>query len=536
MGWVGSGLMAEREKLEEATGQRRESLGTRLMGWFLDRVERWGNLLPEPLTLFLIFAALVPVASWVAASSGWTLSHPATGEEIRAVNLLSQDQIQRMFTEAIDNFTGFAPLGVVLVAMMGIGVAERTGLISVVLKIMVVSVPRGLITAAVVFAGIMSSMAADAGYVVLTPLAAVLFAGLGRHPIAGLCAAFAGVSAGFSANLLPTALDPLLAGFTQSAAQLYDPDYEVHATVNYYFMVVSVFLLTPIGWWVTEKIVEPRLGEWDQSQAAGPVDEAATELKREEKRGSWLALGIFLITLALVAVMVLPAESSFGIGLLRDDEGELGPFYHSIVLLIAIAFLLPGLAYGLYTRHIRSDRDVAKMTGDTMATMGSYIVLAFVIAQFVSYFQWSNLGLMFALSGAELLKAIGLGDVPLLIGIILVTAVVNLFIGSASAKWGMMAPVLVPMMMSLGYSPELTQVAYRIGDSIVNIITPLMPYFAIIIAFAQKYDRRIGLGTLISSMLPYSIAFGVGWTVMMVIWYWLGLPLGPDAPMFYGME
>jgi len=498
----------------------------------LDQIERIGNKLPDPLTLFVGLALLMPVISWLVSLTGWSLVHPGTQATIDVVNLLAPDQIQRMFTESVKNFTGFPPLGTVLVAMIGIGVAERSGLIKTMLKMMVSSVPGSLISAALVFAGVMSSMAADAGYVVLTPLGAVLFAGLGRHPLAGLAAAFAGVSGGFSANLLLTSLDPLLAGFTESAAQIYDPAYTVAPTANYYFMIASVLLVTLVGWFVTDKIVEPRLGKWDPAFASQSSSEDESEslntLEPVEKKGAWAALGVFVLTLGLFAALVIPQNA-----ILRDAEGGLGPFYGSLVIMICLSFLFPSLIYGIITGSIRNDRDVASMTGDTMASMGAYIVLAFAAAQFVAFFTWSNLGLMFAISGAALIKALGIGGIPLLLIFMAISGTVNLFIGSASAKWAIMAPVFVPMLMNLGYSPELAQVTYRIGDSITNIITPLLPYFPIVVAFAQRYDKRVRLGTLIAAMLPYSIAFSLAWTVMLIGWYLFSLPLGPGAGLFY---
>jgi len=490
-------------------------------------IERVGNRLPDPLTLFVILAAAVPFLSWIAARSGWTIIHPVTDEEVRAVNLLSEEGVRMMLTEAVPNFTGFPPLGTVLVAMIGIGVAERSGLISTLLKMIVTAVPGTLLTAAVVFAGIMSSMAADAGYVVLTPLGAVVFAGVGRHPLAGLCAAFAGVSAGFSANLLLTALDPLLAGFTESAAQLYNPEYQVEATANYYFMLASTVLLMLVGWFVSERIVEPYLGEWKRPEDV-PASDVTTDLSAQERRGAWAALGGFVLSIALFAWLTVPED-----GLLRDDEGGIGPFYESLITVITIVFIIPGLVYGLVAGSIRNDRAVAKMTGDTMATMGPYIVLAFAAAQFVAYFRWSNLGLMVALTGADWLKAFGVSDLVLLLGMIVVAAMINLAIGSASAKWALMAPVFVPMMMSLGLSPELAQAAYRVGDSVTNIITPLNPYFPIVLAFAQQYDKNARLGTIISAMLPFAIAFFIVWSIMFTVWYSLGIPMGPDAPLRY---
>ncbi len=505
---------------------------------FLDVVERVGNKLPDPITLFALFALLVILVSWLAGSTGLAAVHPGTGETVRAVNLLSAEGIRRMLTQAVANFVAFPPLGLVIVVIIGIGVTEHSGLIGVALKQLVSAVPPSFLTATLVFAGIMSSMAVDAGYVVLTPLGAMLFAAVGRHPLAGLAAAFAGVSAGFSANLLITSLDPLLSGLSQEAAQLVDPNYVVQPTANYYFMIVSVFLLTGLGTFVTSRFVEPRLGTWDPSHGSGVEDEIKLgEVTPREKKALRAAALAFLVFLAVVAVLVVPQG-----GILRDPEAvaagqpiyvQIRPFLNAIVTLLMLMFLVTGLVYGWVAGTIRSDKDVAKMSSDAVAVLGSYIVLAFAAAQFVAYFNWSNLGLILAINGADVLKAVGFTGVPLLLSFIIVSAFINLFIGSASAKWAVMAPVFVPMLMLTGYSPELVQAAYRVGDSTTNIITPLLQYFPVIIAFAQKYDRRSGLGTLISAMLPYSIVFMIGWAILFAIWMAGGWPLGPGAPLEY---
>lgn len=491
-------------------------------GWLargLDWLERAGNRLPDPLTLFVVAAALVVAASGLAAVLGVSATHPGTGEVVRPVNLLSPGGLRRILVEMVGNFTAFPPLGTVLVVMLGIGVAERSGLVAAALRRIVTAVPATLLPAALVFAGVMSSLAADAGYVVLTPLGAVVFAGVGRNPLAGLAAAFAGVSAGFSANLLLTAIDPLLAGITQPAARLVDPTYVVDPTANYYFMIVSTVVLTAVGTLVTTRIVEPRLGGW-----TGAAESDAPAPASAERRGLIAAL---LAAAGVVAVVGLLAWA----GVLRDADGGWAPFFGALVPLLMLFFLVPGLAYGWVVGTIRSDRDVAAMTSDTMATMGSYVVLAFVAAQLVAYFAWSNLGLIVAVHGAGALRALGIGGLPLLVGFVLVSALVNLLIGSASAKWAIMAPVFVPMLMLMGYAPETVQVAYRVGDSVTNVVTPLLPYFPIVISFARRYDRDAGLGTLVAAMLPYSVAFLLAWLTLLVGWLALGIPLGPGAPI-----
>lgn len=493
-----------------------------LLSVVLDRIERWGNKLPHPFFLFWLFSLAVLVLSWIAHALGVSVTHPLTGKPIVAVNLLDRQGLQNIITKAVANFTGFAPLGTVLVAMIGVGVAERSGLFAAALKGFVRSVPQWLITAALVFAGVNASLTVDAGYVILVPLGAVLFAQIGRHPIAGLAAAFAGVSGGFSANLFLTPLDPLLAGLTQEAARLYDQTYNVAATANYYFMIGSTFLLTLIGTAVNNWIVEPRLGSY-QAQHHGGVT-----LGAEERRGLLAAAVTVILEIILLLVVTVPDN-----GFLRDAKGNLDPFFQGMVVLMALGFLLPGVAYGLAAQTIKSNHDVGRMIDETLGTMGSYIALAFAASQFVAYFGWSNLGLILAVSGADLLRASGVSGIPLVIMFIFVCAVIDLFVASASAKWAVIGPVFVPMLMIMGYSPELTQAAYRIGDSFTNIVTPLMPYMPLIIAFAQKYDPRVGLGTLLTLMLPYSVAFAIGWTLLLVIWLLLGIPLGPGSGMVY---
>lgn len=500
----------------------------------LDGIERVGNRLPDPITLFALLAGLVLVVSWLAHVGGVSAVHPGTGATVTPVNLLSADGLRRMLTEMVRNFTSFPPLGLVIVVIIGIGVTERSGLVAAALRRLVTAVPRSLLTAVLVFGGIMSNLAVDAGYVVLTPLGAMVFGAVGRHPIAGLAAAFAGVSGGFSANLLLTALDPLLSGLTTPAAQLVDPTYTVDATANYYFLIASTFLITLLGTVVTERFVEPRLGAWTAEDGT-PGEPALEGLTARERKGLRAAGLVFLATAVLVALLTVPTG-----GVLRNPEAadqpalvQLRPFFDSIVPILMIVFLIMGIVYGRITGSIKSDRDVARMSSESVAVLGSYIVLAFAAAQFIAYFNWSNLGLILAIKGAGVLKGAGISGIPLLLAFIVVAAIINLFIGSASAKWAVMAPVFVPMLMLMGYSPEVTQAAYRVGDSATNIITPLMQYFPVIIAFAQKYDRKAGIGTLVATMLPYSVVFLLGWGLFFAIWLATGLPFGPGAPVTY---
>jgi aminobenzoyl-glutamate transport protein len=495
---------------------------------FLAIVERGGNALPHPATLFAMMAALVVVISAIAAQFDLSAIHPGTGKPVVVVSLLSLSGLHRMMTELVSNFTSFAPLGTVLVAMLGIAVAEGSGLIGASLKLVVLSAPPRALTMAVVFAGVMSNMGGEVGYVLLIPLAAMMFQSVGRHPIAGMAAAFAGVSGGYSANLLLGTVDPLLAGLSQEAARIIDPDYSVSPAANYYFMVVSTFLLTGLGTFITERVVEPRIGGWRGSGAT--TEPTLASLTEAEKRGLWWATGV---TVALAGVLLWGTVPETGF--LRDPQtrGLLqSPFMSGIVAVIFVAGALAGLVYGAAAGTIRSDSDVIKSMAKAMETLGSYLVLVFFAAQFVAFFNWTNLGLLVAIHGAELLRAAGLGTIPLLVAFVFVSAFINLFMGSASAKWAIMAPVFVPMLMLLGYAPELTQAAYRIGDSSTNLISPMMSYFALIIAFMQRYRDTAGIGTLVATMLPYSVTFIIGWTLLLIAWILVGFPVGPGAGLY----
>lgn len=501
----------------------------------LDRIEIVGNKLPHPVTLFAILALIVLILSAFISQFGISVEHPGKpGEMVEVKNLLNKEGIQYIFLSMTDNFINFAPLGIVLVTMLGIGIAERSGLISAILRGFVLAVPKQLITASLVFAGVMSSVASDAGYVVLPPLGAVIFAGLGRHPLAGLAAAFAGVSGGFSANLILTSLDPLLAGMTIDATMMIDSTYaeSMNVAMNLYFIIASVFLLTLVGWFVTEKIVEPRLGSYQ-----GEYKEELEGLKPTEKKGiAWAGISVLIIFIG-VSFLVIPENAP--LRAVSDGSEDftlmdsLAPFMNSLVPIIAILFFVPGFVYGYVTRKIRNDKDVADALAKTMGTMGTFIVLSFTAGQFVAYFAESNMGLVVGVFGANFLEEIKLTGIPLLLVFIIICAIINLFIGSASAKWAMMAPIFVPIMMHLGYSPELTQMAYRIADSSTNMITPLMTYFALIIAFAQKYDKKMGIGTMIAVMIPYSLLFLLFWTLLLVTWIFLGIDLGPGSPIYY---
>ena len=509
---------------------------------FLDGVEWLGNLLPHPVTLFAILALGIVLLSglfgWMEVSVVDPRPAGAKGVAddgmIRAVSLLNGDGVRRIFTSLVANFTSFAPLGVVLVAMIGVGVAEKSGLLSAAVRSMVLGAPKHLVTVAIVLAGIISNTASEVGYVVLIPLAAAIFYALDRHPLAGMAAAFAGVSGGYSANLLIGTVDPLLAGITEEAAQLIAPAYEVAATANWYFMVASTFLITIVGSLVTIFIVEPQLGKYDSSRADKTIlnKSMMDDISPIEKKGLLWAGIALLGVLALMALTLIPEW-----GVLRDPvtgDRMRSPFFKGFVVWILIFFLVTGYAYGRVVGTMKTDKDVINAMAEALSSLGLYIVLVFFAAQFVAFFGWTNLGAITAVTGAQFLQDTGMTGPFVFVFFILMCALINLSLGSASAQWAVTAPIFVPMLMLIGYSPEVIQAAYRIGDSTTNIITPMMSYFGLILAWATRYDKELGVGTLIAMMLPYTIFFIVAWSSFFLIWtFGLDLPVGPGAPTFY---
>ena len=500
----------------------------------LNGIERIGNKLPHPITLFFILAVFVVALSALLSAMGVS----ATGDlvsngkmqetTVTAQSLLTREGIVFMLTKAVDNFTGYAPLGMVLVAMLGVGVAETSGFIAAATKRIVAVTPRSLITPVLVFLGVMSNIASDVGYIVLVPLGAIIFLSYGRHPLAGIAAAFAGVSGGFSANLLIGTLDPLMAGISNEAVKLVDPNYVVEPTGNMYFMMVSVLLITILGTIITEKVVEPRLGAYKGSLAHGSKEEQ--DISDVEKKALKKAALTLLAMVVIIVALCIPSNSIF-----RGDNGSLlgkSPLIQGVIIIVCIFFFVPSVVYGFASGKYKNDKDVYSALAQSMSHMSSYIALSFVAAQFINYFNYSKLGTILALHGAAFFKAIDIGTIPLMILFVLFSAFLNLFMGSASAKWAILAPVFVPMFMLLNYSPEMAQVAFRIGDSCTNIITPMMSFFAMIVVFVQEYDDEAGMGTLTSMMLPYTIVFLIGWTLMMIVWITLGLPLGPNSTIF----
>jgi aminobenzoyl-glutamate transport protein len=505
---------------------------------FLDVLERLGNKLPDPAMIFLLALVLAWIASALLAPVQFTDADPRTimrdaagnitaSAPIRVQNMLSPERLTGFLSRMVKTFVEFPPLGVVLVAMLGVAVAEHTGFINAGLKYLLRITPRKLLTPMLVLVAIISHSAGDTGYVLVIPLGGIIFAAAGRHPVAGIAAAFAGVSGGFSAAFLPSSLDPLLQGFTQSAAQIIDPTRTVNPLCNWYFMSASSLLIVAVAWFLTDRVIEPRLRKLPIDANPAPSDNMH-DLGSAERRGFWAGMGTFALLTVLLALASAPADSPF-----RAPDGHLtshgAPLMEAIVPLIAIFFLVPGVVYGYVAGTVKSHRDIVQGMAKAMSGLGYYLVMAFFAAQFTFVFRESNVGALIAIKGATFLQSLQMPGAMVIIGIILLSMVVNMLIGSASAKWALLGPIFVPMLMQLGLSPELTQAAYRIGDSSTNIVTPLLPYFPLIVVYCQRYCKTTGIGTLISTMLPYSIVFMLTWTALLMVWWALGLPLGLQA-------
>jgi len=498
---------------------------------FLNTIEFVGNKLPDPALLFLILLLVVWALS--AMLSGLTFSDidPRSGSPIEIVNLLTGSKLAEFLSNMVRTFTGFAPLGVVLVAMLGVGVAEHSGYINTGIKLLLKFTPAALLTPVLILVGIVSHTATDAGYVLVIPLGGVIFYAAGRHPLAGIAAAFAGVSGGFSANFVPSGIDPLLQGFTQSAAQIMNPEMILNPLNNYFFTAISSILIIALGWFLTDKVIEPRL-------SSNPVDsdvEEPTDLENMDARDMkafWAATTAMLAGIVILVLVTLPEDSPMRYQ--GQWENFRAPLMQSIVPLIFLLFFIPGAIYGFVAGTFKKSKDMIDSMTKAMTDMSYYIVMAFFCALFINAFASSNIGALLAIKGATALKALALPSGVTIVGIVFLTGFVNLFVGSASAKWAMLSPIFVPMLMELGISPDLTQAAYRVGDSSTNIITPLMPYFPLVVVYCQRYVKNTGIGTLVSIMLPYSIVFLIIWTIFLLIyWLVLGIPLGFDASYVY---
>jgi aminobenzoyl-glutamate transport protein len=501
---------------------------------FLDFIEKAGNKLPDPAMLFFFLMLITWVLSALLSPIDFDAIDPRSGNELRIQNLLTGAQLAAFLANMTQVFINFPPLGVVLLAMLGVGVAEHSGFINAGLKFLLGITPKMLLTPILVLVAIVSHTAADAGYVLVIPLGGVIFYAAGRHPLAGIAAAFAGVSGGFSANFIPSSIDPLIQSFTQSAARIMDPEVLLNPLNNIYFTGLSSVVVIAVVWYLTDRVIEPRLNK--NVKVDDNLEDIPTmdKLNSKEQKAFWIAFFTMFALLILLVLWAIPNDSA-----LRDPEGELtsfgAPLMKSIVPLIFVIFWVPGFVYGFASGTYKSLKDMVASMSKAMGSMAYYIVMAFFCALFINAFTLSNIGSLTALKGANFLQALDLPAQITIVGIVILTAFVNLLVGSASAKWALISPIFVPMLMQLGISPDLTQAAYRVGDSVSNIITPLLPYFPLIVVFCQKYVKSTGIGTLVSIMLPYSLILLVTWTIFLLLYWTIGIPLGLQATYEYVM-
>ncbi|MDX1944796.1 MAG: AbgT family transporter [Pirellulaceae bacterium] len=533
----------------------------------LDAVERVGNMVPHPVLIFLALIAIVIVLSQILAMAGVSVTQevfvpsdsPAQpGDEfdaaeydtgvavnyhapdqksykieqrkISARSLLNTEGIRFIYSSLIPSFMGFTAVGLMIAAMIGAGVAEESGLVKTLIRKLVIISPPWALTYILAFVGIVSSIAADAGYLVLIPLAGIAFMSVGRHPIAGLALAFAAVAGAFTVNMLIKPLDAVLVEFTNDAIALVDPSKSIGLASNLWFSIASVIVLTLVIAFITERLIEPRLGKYvpaksDDEPAADKSKNEGTNLSAAESRGLLYA-GIGLVVVGILfALLALPAGAP-----LRDAEtGVLignSPFMNGLIAMIMVLFLVTGAAYGYGAGTLGSLTDIIKAMEKAMSGLGGLILLFFVLAQFVAYFNYTNMGTILALSLADTLKTANFPALVLLLAFILVVALIDLLITGAIAKWALFAPVFVPLLMELGVLPDAVLAAYRIADSPINSITPLNAYFALVVGFCQRYDKNSGVGTVVSLMLPYVVLTFLAWTILFVIWHLAGLPWG----------
>ena len=547
----------------EATTEERPSLVART----LDLIERVGNKVPHPAVMFLALCIgvilLSQLLAWIGVSATYEVVQPPPQEveadyvggstlpaetmpaeppdasdyevveqTVEIKGLLTVDGVRYIFTSFVPNFMGFTAMGIILIVMIGVGVAERSGLISALIRRLVDASSPAALTYIIVFLGILSSIASDAGYLVLIPLGAVAFASVGRHPLAGMAAAFAGVAGGFGVNLLITPTDAVLTEITNESSALVDPSQSIDLTANFWFGIGSTILLTILLGITTSRIVERRLGAYDPSVAPDAdspqiqaADEAPEVSAAAERRGLRLS-GLWFLgaTLLITLLTVLPGAP------LRDPEtGSIigtSPFMDGLIVIISVLFLAAGVGFARGAGTLSAKGDIIDAITKSWAGLAGLLLLFLLIAQFIAYFNYSNMPQVAAVKLGDLIEGLDIGTVWLLLIAIIITLVVGIFIPQAIAKWALLAPIFVPLFLRLGVEPDVVLAAYRVGDSPINIVTPIMAYFPLIVVFAARYDKRSGIGTVIALMLPYFVLMSVVWTAFFLVWYLLGIPWG----------
>lgn len=488
----------------------------KLYGW----AERIGNKVPHPFLLFIYLIIVLMVTTAILSAFGVSAKNPTDGTPVVVKNLLSVEGLHWFLPNVIKNFSGFAPLGAILALVLGAGLAERVGLLPALMVKMASHVNARYASYMVLFIAFFSHISSDAALVIMPPMGALIFLAVGRHPVAGLLAAIAGVGCGFTANLLIVTTDVLLSGISTEAAAAFNPQMHVSVIDNWYFMASSVVVLTIVGGLITDKIIEPRLGQWQ-----GNSDEKLQTLTESQRFGLRIAGVVSLLFIAAIALMVIPQN-----GILRDPINHTvmpSPFIKGIVPLIILFFFVVSLAYGIATRTIRRQADLPHLMIEPMKEMAGFIVMVFPLAQFVAMFNWSNMGKFIAVGLTDILESSGLSGIPAFVGLALLSSFLCMFIASGSAIWSILAPIFVPMFMLLGFHPAFAQILFRIADSSVLPLAPVSPFVPLFLGFLQRYKPDAKLGTYYSLVLPYPLIFLVVWLLMLLAWYLVGLPIGP---------
>lgn len=496
----------------------------------LDWIERMGNKLPHPFWMFVWITLFVVLISSITSLLGVKATDPATGNVVEAQNLISGDGLRRFLQEMVTNFAHFAPLGLVLVMLMGVSVAEKSGLLAVVMRNLAFSVPRKVVLPVIFIIGACGNIGSDAGVVIVPPIAALIFSQMGYHPVAGLIAGYAGATAGFTANFFIAGTDVLLAGISTEVTSKIAGAGEVSATANWYFMIISTLLLGFGGAYVVTRYTIPRTRNFSMGDHEISEPDTTHTLTPEERRGLKHAGYAALTLIVLVAILTIPP----GAPLRNQETGGIvpSPFLRGLVPILFFLFAIPGYFYGRATGSIKEADDVIKYMGQGMKDLSGYIVLMLVVAQFINLFSWSRLDTILAIDGAQFLQSTGLTG-PLMFTLFMtLVAFINIFIGSGSAKWAIFAPVFIPMLAQLGYNPAFVQLMYRVGDSITNCISPLYVYFPLLIGWVRQYDKKTGIGTVVSLLVPYAVVLFIMWVVLLFVWYWLNLPIGIGEGIF----
>ncbi|WP_439240501.1 AbgT family transporter [Lonepinella sp. BR2474] len=500
---------------------------------WLQRIEYIGNKLPDITMLFIYATVICWLLSWGLSYLHFDYLNPVSKKPLEIVNLFQPSEILTFFTELTKNFINFPPLGITIVATLGIGIAEASGFLNVGMSRALNVIPKKMVTPAILVVSVFAHVIADSAYVILMPVSALIFYSLGKHPLAGIAASFAGLAGGFTASFTPSIIDPVIQGFTQNASHIIDPSYEVNILGNYFFSLGGTIFVIATCWYITDKIVEPRLHKMmPLDQDLDSEELSINPPSAQELKAFHWASSVFIVMALGLTLLAYPSDS-----LLRDPNGLLtspkAPIMQMIVPLLLLFFAVPSLIYGVLAKTFKDTRTVTKSMEKITHTLVPFIVFSFFCAQFLYSFNRSGIGSLIALSGAEFLKSLQMPSGITIFGVLVLTLLLNIIITSATSKWAILSPILVPMLMSVNISPELTQAAFRLSDSVMNVSTPMFAFYPLLISYCQRYCKNAGVGTLCSMMIPYTIGLFIVLTALLYVYWGLGIPLGFDADYVY---